>query len=164
MNREIEAQVFNLMDALRSPVLTHDVSWASVIPQRILNVIPLARMKALIANEEMATEPETVAFMMTRVMNAPMDHEWAEIYCYLGCKVCEDYFGQDGWDSVKAKRTLTEYEEKHHLLPLRKWIYERRRKALKEKLKAENYEPIRNDEISKPKKVKVIEKRQMELW
>jgi hypothetical protein len=126
---------FDLIDALQSPILTHDTSWADTIPQRLLKVIPVARMASLAKHEELATLPEVTAFMYTRVAIAPLTGEWFEIYMHVSCKVCEDYFHEDHWQTLEAKKELSIYEQTQFLLPLRHFIYEKRRKALKERMK-----------------------------
>lgn len=128
---------FDLIDALQSPILTHDVSWADTIPERLKKVIPMARMKALMIESEkdLATLPEVLAFMYTRVMIAPLTGEWFEIYMNVSCNVCEEWFHEDHWKTLDAKRELSTYEQTQFLLPLRQFIYERRRKILKERLK-----------------------------
>ena len=132
----MEEQVFNLMDALTSPMLTFTTSWADCIPKRILGLISLARLKALMQREEMATLPEVVAYLFTRTMEAPMSGEWVNIYTHVSCKVCEDYFNEDHWGSVTHSRTLNS-DEQRYLKDLRVWIYDRRRKALKERIKSD---------------------------
>ena len=131
-----DSGIFDIMDALTAPVLTHAQSWADSIPGRLIKTIPIARMKSLMMKEEFATLPETVAFIMTRTMEAPMNSDWAEIYFHVSCTVCQDYFNEDHWEQIGAHRTLSEYQERHLLMPLRRWIYERRRKVVKERMKA----------------------------
>ena len=147
--------VFELMDALKSPVLTHAQSWADCIPQRILDIIPIARLKSLMLKEELATYPEVSAFIMTRCMEAPMDNEWTEIYLHVSCKVCEDYFNEDHWKELNAKKELSDYENKYHLLPLRRHIYEKRRQILKQRMKdmsisEKEYEGLKNEVQTNP--------------
>lgn len=122
--------VFHFMDILTSPVLTHSVAWKDCIPQRLLREITLQRLISGMKKEEMATEAETVAFIMTRTFDAPMDHDWTEIYTYLSCKVCQELWGEDHWEHVKAPRELTDWQ-KNDLRHLRQWIYKRRRMHLK---------------------------------
>jgi hypothetical protein len=128
--------VFDLIDALQSPILTHDTSWADVIPTRIRKIIPIARMAALIKHEEFATYAEVCAFMMSRVMLSPLTGEWYEIYMHVSCTVCEKWFQENHWEELEAKRELSMYEQTQFLLPLRNFIYQKRRMYLKQKMKS----------------------------
>jgi len=131
----INNHVFDLMDALRSPVLTHSIAWADTIPERLLKVIPIARLKSLMMKEETATDPETLAFIYTRVLEAPMTREWVDIYTHLGCKVCEEYWKENRWEAVGAPKEISDYDMSYFLKPLKKHIYDKRRKILKEEMK-----------------------------
>lgn len=91
--------------------------------------------------ENMATLPEVAAYLITRTFEAPMSSEWVNIYTHVLCKVCEDYFNENHWDEITYTRLLNS-DEQRYLKDLRVWIYERRRKALKDKLKSDNSTPI----------------------
>jgi hypothetical protein len=130
---------FDILDALNAPVITFSWSWADSIPQRVKQIIPQARMVALMKKEEMATYPEVVAYMITRTFEAPMHGEWVDIYMHVSCTVCEQYFNEDHWDELHAPRELQQYDMSL-LNQLRRFIYEKRRKSLKEKLKTEKNE------------------------
>lgn len=137
----MEEQIFNLMDALNAPLITYTTSWADCIPKRIRDTIPMARIQSLIMKENMATLPEVAAYLITRTFEAPMSSEWVNIYTHVLCKVCEDYFNENHWDEITYTRLLNS-DEQRYLKDLRVWIYERRRKALKDKLKSDNSTPI----------------------
>lgn len=126
--------VFDLMDALKSPILTFSQSWADTLPKRLLDIITMSRMVALMTHEEIATYPEAYAYFMTRTMEAPMQDEWVDIYLHVSCTVCEQYWKEDHWDELQAMRTLPEYHTSL-LKGLRVRIYEQRRKILKSRLK-----------------------------
>jgi hypothetical protein len=132
--------VFHLMDALRAPVLTHAGMWKDCIPDRLLQVISLERLVMLITKQEIAGDAECVAFIMTRTMESPMTHDWAEIYMHLACKVCCHHWQEDHWEELKAQRELTDYQDKYLLLPLRQWIYKKRREHLKKSIRTEELE------------------------
>lgn len=149
------------MDALRSPVLTYDQTWASAIPNRILKLVVQARMLSLIKEDEMASYPEAVAYMITANLNHPIPSDWAEIYIHVCCTVCEEHFGEDHWKELDGQKTLNQCNQ-NKLVKLCQWIYEKRRHYVKEKLK--EMKIIRNEEISKPDPVKVVQATQMSLW
>lgn len=125
---------FDITDALSAPVLTFSVSWT--IPKRLLEIMPQARMIALIKGEELATYAEVTAYMITRSHEAPLDYEWTDIYTHVSCKVCEEFFNEDHWDEVKAPRELSPWLVAQ-LKGLRVHLYEKRRKLLKQQINAE---------------------------
>jgi hypothetical protein len=157
-------QVFNLMDALRSPVLTQSVSWSDCIPERLLNIIPMARLASLYKHDEFATDSECVAFIMTASMEAPLTSEWVDIYTHLSCKVCEHYWQEDHWKTVMAPKVLSDYDNNYLLKPLRRFIYEKRRKILKERMKEELKRPVQPEEMKNPLKPQLVECEQLTLF
>jgi hypothetical protein len=163
-SKVVEDGVFDLVDALKSPVLTHAQSWADCIPDRLIKIIPMARMKSLILHEKYASLAETCAFIMTRSFEAPMQSEWVNIYTWLGCKVCEEWWNEDHWKDGISTESLTDYEVKQYLNPLRLWIYERRRKILKQRLKDEpKSTSIKLEDIDEPVVLDIFEVKQLTL-
>jgi len=147
--------VLTFMDALTAPVLTHSITWKDSIPERLLKVITQARLISFLKKEEIATLPETCAFMMTRTFDGPMNHDWTDIYVFVSCTVCEEYFGENRWECVWDKhkpRELNQYQQKL-LNNLRKWIYERRRNQVKSRIKSQK----REDALVETKKILVKE-------
>jgi hypothetical protein len=126
--------VFDLADVLTAPLLTFSVSWADTIPERLLRIIPLARMMALKKEERLATYAECCCFIYTRTLEAPLHGEWADIYTHVSCKTLEDWFGEDRWAEVMAPRELSEWH-RHLLDQLRRHIYEKRRAILKKEFR-----------------------------
>ena len=165
MNKESEKGLFDLIDALRAPILTHAGTWKDAIPQRILKIIPESRFVALLAQEQMATYPECVAFIMTATLEAPTDSDWTDIYTHVACQVLQDYFGEDHWEEVRAPRTLSEYQRNYLLNPLRRHIYERRRKLLKEQMKEDKKltEKI-EDQYAEMQKIPAVAGQQLSLF
>lgn len=149
-SNDMKKFTFDLMDALRSPIITFSTSWADCIPKRIKEIIPMARMLALHSKEEMATLPEVSAYIYTRSLESPMSSEWVNIYLWASCTVCETYFKEDRWQELSAQRQLSQYEESL-MNNLRRWIYEKRRKAVKITLKEE----------SAPEEIKSVEEIQI---
>ena len=160
----VEDGVFDLVDALSSPVLTHDQAWADYLPDRLIKIVPMARLKSLILQEKFASLAETCAFIMTRTFDSPMSSEWVNVYTYVSCKVCEEWWNEDHWKDGIAPQSLTDYEEKQFLMPLRLWIYDRRRKILKQRLKdSPAPDPVQLDAFDSPVAPDVFEAKQLTL-
>ncbi|HVU97719.1 MAG TPA: hypothetical protein VHE34_20990 [Puia sp.] len=129
--------VFEIMDALQSPILTFSHNWADMIPGRIIEIIPIARLAALLKKERTATYVETTAYLFTRTLEAPMPSDWVDIYTHVSCRTLQIWFGEDRWEDVSAPKELNDWLLSQ-LSGLRDKIYERRRKILKDRLKGSN--------------------------
>ena len=134
MKSKSDKMVFDLMDALRSPILTHSQSWADTIPKRLIEKVPFARLIMLKKQVDYCSLLEAVIHIYTRTLTAPISHEWTEIYLNITCKVMQQYFNEDHWGKLKVKKDLNDYE-KGLLMDLRRWIYRKRREILKQRLK-----------------------------
>ncbi len=128
--------VFNFMDCLISPIIVFKSSWQDTIPKDILKNIKLSRLLCSMKQEEMASLTEALAYMMPRTYEAPMPTEWVHIYTWLGLQYAVRFknSGQLNAMTEIAPSKLSEYEM-GLLNNLRIWIYEKRRKALKDRLK-----------------------------
>jgi len=86
--------------------------------------------------EKMASLTETLAYIMPRTYEAPMQREWANIYTWLGLQYAMQNKSKDQLEAMIeiAPKELSDYE-KGLLKNLRLWIYDKRRKALKDILK-----------------------------
>ena len=81
-SKDTDKFTFELMDTLTSPVLTYSQAWTDCIPQRLLDLITPARLVSKLLNEEMATMPEVVTYIMTATLEFPMHGEWVDIYTH----------------------------------------------------------------------------------
>jgi len=129
--------VFNFMDCLTSPIIVFKSAWQDTIPKDILKNIKLSRLLCSMQQEEMASLTEALAYMMPRTYEAPMPTEWVNIYTWLGLQYAGQFKNTDQLDAMKeiAPKALSKYEM-GLLNNLRRWIYDKRRKALKDKLKS----------------------------
>lgn len=133
--KETRDAAFDLTDALQSPIITWPSPWQADIPAQVLEIIPIARMAALIEGQEMATLPEVVAYMMPRTMESPLDRDWANIYLYVAREYMVTYRKADPSSMDFAPAELDDYET-DLLTRLRVWIYQKRRGYLKERFRA----------------------------
>ena len=76
--------VFDFMDCLASPIIVFKSAWQNTIPKDILGRIKLSRIICSMTKEKMASLTETLAYIMPRTYEAPMQREWANIYTWLG--------------------------------------------------------------------------------
>lgn len=135
--------VFDFMDCLTSPIIVFKSAWQDAIPKDILGRIKLSRIICSMAKENMASLTETLVYIMPRTYEAPMPTEWVNIYTWLGLQYAIRFKKEEQLKAMTeiAPKELSDYE-KGLLKNLRVWIYEKRRKALKDILK--------KNKISKP--------------
>ena len=128
--------VFDFMDCLASPIIVFKSAWQDTIPRDILGRIKLSRLICSMTQEKMASLTETLTYMMPRTYEAPMQTEWANIYTWLGLQYAMQTKSKDQLEAMIeiAPKELSDYE-KGLLKNLRLWIYDKRRKALKDILK-----------------------------
>ncbi|TDY60758.1 hypothetical protein DFQ06_3342 [Algibacter lectus] len=128
--------VFDFMDCLASPIIVFKSAWQDTIPKDILSRIKLSRIICSMTGDKTASLTETLAYMMPRTYEAPMQTEWANIYTWLGLQYAMQNKSKDQLEAMTeiAPKELSDYE-KGLLKNLRLWIYDKRRKALKGILK-----------------------------
>lgn len=140
----------NLVGSLCDPIILHQCSWATkdFIPEWLRNQITMDRMiELMVANNEkrdpIGTDSEALAFLMPACMEAPMGHDWTQIYLHLGTvvmngknknKVMPDDIRVDKLDNMQQE----------DLNRLKRWIYETklkhragRRTEIKKEIKEE---------------------------
>lgn len=128
--------VLDFMDLLQSPIIVYPSPWQDAVPKDLLNNITMARMLTQMHGEHMASLTEVVAYMMPRTYEAPMPSEWVNIYTWCGLQYAKTFKKDGQIEAMKevAPKQLSEYEM-GLLKRLRIWIYEKRRKALKDSMK-----------------------------
>jgi hypothetical protein len=109
----------------------------------------MARLTTAMKKEELASLPEVSTYMITRTFLAPMCSDWTQIYTFVSCTVCQEYFGEDHWKEVCPDRRLNDYQ-KDLLLRLRRWIYEKRQQAVKKKMKQGTQGVVSSKIITEP--------------
>lgn len=128
--------VFDFMDCLVSPIIVFKSAWQDTIPKDILGRIKLSRIICSMTHEKMASLTETLTYIMPRTFEAPMSIEWVNIYTWLGLQYAIQFKKEEQLKAmvVMASNELSDYE-KGLLNNLLQWIYDKRRKALKDILK-----------------------------
>ena len=132
--------VFDFMDCLESPVIVYSSPWQDAVPKDLIKNITLSRLFCLMSGKKTASLTEVIAYMMPRTFESPLHSEWANIYIWCGLQYASRFKNanqkNDMVIAIKdiAPETLSDYEQSL-LRDLRVWIYDKRRKALKDILK-----------------------------
>ena len=128
--------VFDLMDCMTSPIIVFESAWKDIIPNEMLKNVKLSRLVASIQNEGMASFTEALVYMMPRTYEAPLPTKWVNIYTWLGLQYAMQFKGKEQSDAALeiVPKELSDYE-KGLLDKLRRWIFVKRRQALKKSMK-----------------------------
>lgn len=128
-----------MVEVFTAPVIVYPSSWADTLPDWIKPEVTLQRLARLMKGDDgLATDVEALAYMYPRALEAPLDHDWTQIYLYLGTKVMGSRLTSKGVGiptDIKVEQLSPDQERE--LIGLKRWIRERQRKAVAEKRRAE---------------------------
>ena len=133
--RQVEEWISDLAGNFTDPIIVYPSPWMETLPEDIKKQVPLERMLMQMRyhkgdiKEMTATDAEALLYMYPASLEFPFDRTWANIYIYLGAKVCGE-MGRQVPDDLAF--TVLDREEKRELDRLKKWIYERRVRYRKE--------------------------------
>ncbi len=127
---DLKSDIFDMVDALRAPIITYPSPWSAIIPEGVIQAIPTARLIACMEGEEFATIPECVAYIMPACLSFPLNYMWAQIYLYVSTAYMRDFRNIEVPDDIRVDE-LDDFSLSS-LNKLRHWIYTRRRQHLKE--------------------------------
>ncbi|MBA7518070.1 hypothetical protein ES705_10136 [subsurface metagenome] len=145
----LDKGIDNMVGSLYDPIIVHQCSWATpdMIPEWLRNQITLDRMiELMVANKEgrdpIGTDSEALAYMIPASMEAPMGHDWTQIYLYLATVVIDRDKNKTVPDDIRVDKLDKMQQE--DLLRLKRWLYETklkhrrgRRKEIKQEIKEE---------------------------
>ena len=118
---------------MAGPAVVHKSPWSETLPKWIFKAVYKDRLEQIFAessegvNGKLATPTEVMACMYAATMDAPLGHEWTNVYLWCGNialtkhgKIPE---GQTYWDIVGQEPvTLSEYVRKEYLEKLQRDI------------------------------------------
>ena len=123
-SREAERKMEELAYVFTDRIVLHRSPWASSLPDWVRGHIITERLIALMKGEAgMATDAEAMAYIYPASMDAPLDHDWSEIYLYVATRTME-LAGKTIPANVRVD-SLDSYRM-GMLNHLKRWIYERR--------------------------------------
>lgn len=157
MNNRIDKQIDELVGALTDPIIVWPGGWADTLPDWIKSEIQLERlaqnMKALKGEKPTATDAEACAYLYVRSLEAPMDHDWTEIYLYIAGKVAARGKNAQIPDDIKVDSLRD--DQMRDLQELKNWIYQRRLKHRQERRRAEKAQAKAEAEAKAPEQLKL---------
>ncbi|WP_075344112.1 hypothetical protein [Tenacibaculum agarivorans] len=149
--KDSEEFVFTFMDCLTAPVIVYPSQWQSAIPKHVLENITISRMFTLMSGEKMASLTETLAYMIPRTFEHPLPYGWTNIYTWLGFQYVKSFKRELVEMTKEVAPEQLSRDEERDLKHLRIWIYEKRVKALKERMKSIRKEEVKKTPVQKDK-------------
>ena len=132
--------VESMVEVFTAPLIVYPSGWKDTLPDWIKSEVTLQRVVRLMKGDDgLATDVEALAYMYPRTLEAPLDHDWMQIYMYLATKVMGSRLSGKEAEipaDIKVERLEPYLESK--LIELKRWIRERQRKAIAERRKADN--------------------------
>ena len=146
-SKQVDGWITDLIGALTDPIIVFPGPRMADIPENVKKQIPLER---LIMNMKYTREGkgvpvgdcEALLYMFPRTMESPMGYEWTHIYSYCFTKAME--FMKVEVPADLRVDILSDYDM-HQLDDLKRFIWDSRVKARKEKARGEKVPTMDND-------------------
>jgi len=101
-----------------------------------------------------ATDAEACAYIYTRSLESPMDHDWTKIYLYVAGKVIARARNIQVPEDIKVE-SLTD-DQMRDLQELKGWIYQQRVKYRQEKRRSEKAKTREEVKAKEPKQIPLL--------
>jgi len=136
--------ISDLVGVFTDPIIVFPAGgWEDTLPDWIKPAITMERLlecaRSSKDGQPTATDAEAMAYMYPRTLEAPLGHDWTEIYLYLGKKVMQShnpFNKEDPFPEDIARESLTG-QQTRMLNELKAWIYDRRTKVRDERRRTE---------------------------
>jgi hypothetical protein len=139
-DRKVDGWISDLVGSLTDPIIVMPGGWGNTLPDWIREEITVERMvenmKAIKNEELMGTDAEVVAYLYTASLEAPMGHDWVEIYLYMASKVMKRHTKQEIPADMRVVEKLTRIQE-DDLLQFKRWLYKTRVQARQDRNRSE---------------------------
>jgi len=128
--KESEKWISDIVGVFTDPIIVFQSPWMDTLPDWMKGAITLERLimniRSLKGEEPTGTDAEALAYMYPRTLEAPLDHDWTQIYLYLASKVIPYHKkGTEVPDDIKVE-SLND-QQMRDLDRLKAWIYEKRK-------------------------------------
>jgi len=151
--KQLENWISELVGTLTDPIVVYPSPWMDTLPEAVKNQIPLERLVLQMRyhkgdiKEMTATDAEALIYMYPASLEFPFNETWAQIYIYLGGKVC-GRMGREIPEELNTELTSYQMEKLDHL---KRWIYEARVKRRNERERQERKAEKEEKEKAAPK-------------
>jgi hypothetical protein len=139
--------ISDIVGVFYDPIIVSPGGWGDTLPDWVKQAIKLERLmmnvKVVHGEQPTGTDCEAMAYLYTRSLEAPMGHDWSQIYLYIAGKCYERWGSIHGFkSSLPEDIRVTELDRNQmsDLNELKGFIYRARIKARKEKERQERRE------------------------
>jgi hypothetical protein len=144
--------IAEIVGALCDPIIVFPGGgWEDTIPQDLKDRVPMERLVHNMkcakgkAQWDEAPDLEALIYMYPRTLTAPLPERWVRIYLYLGT-VC---MGEKVPEDIRQE-SLSDYDM-DQLRGLKRWIYQKRRQARRDRKRGEKVEAVVPVEVDQPR-------------
>ncbi len=127
-DQTLEKGISDIVGVFTDPIIAWPGGWMDTIPEKVKEAITLERlimcMKANKGEKMTATNAEALAYMYPRTMEAPIGHDWTQIYLWLGTQVFAKQFEGSDIEVKELNR-----DQMRMVNELKAWIYQKRIEA-----------------------------------
>ena len=129
-HQSLEGMIADLAGVFTDPLVVSPGGWGDTLPGWIKEQVTIERlimnMQAGKGEQITGTDAEACAYLYTASLEAPMDHDWTEIYLYLTTRLMQKK-GATVPDDIRTE-SISDYQQ-GELNSLKDWIYRCRTKA-----------------------------------
>ncbi len=142
----MEKGISDIVGVFTDPIIVMPGGWGETLPEWIKGAITLERLisnvESLKTGTMTATDAEACAYLYTASLEAPMGHDWSQIYLYIAGKVYERHRTKDSGATMPEDIRVTELtrNQQNDLAHLKAWIYDRRTQVRQERDRTERRE------------------------
>ena len=156
--KSLDSMIDDLAGVFTDPLVVSPGGWHDTLPGWIKEQVTIERLimnlQVSKGEDPTGTDAEACAYLYTRSLEAPMDHDWTEIYLYLATKLMERK-GTEIPDDIRTD-SINDYQMSQ-LRDLKRWIYHRRTGAREQRCRAERRQAKDEVEAKAPKQLTLDE-------
>jgi hypothetical protein len=161
MARPDAAWIGDLVGAICDPIIVMPGGWGETLPKWLKDQVQIERLlENMVAVKEKrelrATDAEVACYLYTASLEAPLDHDWAQIYLYVAGKAMTGKPGgiKEMPEDIKVEK-ITDYQQ-YQLDHIKRWIYDARVKHRQLRNRAARAEERKSVDVEKEKEEELV--------
>ena len=141
--KTVEKGISEIVGVFCDPIIVFPGGWGDSLPDWLKTSITLERlvmnMKALKGEEMTGTDAEACAYLNTASFEAPMGHDWTQIYLYIATKVYEKWRTKESGVTMPGDIRVESLNDGQirDLNRLKAWLYQKRTTVREDRDRAE---------------------------